>query len=180
MINSVRFNFGSSPTAVPLVLNPRPITVLVGPNNSGKSSALREIETWCKVGPQQQRKIVAEIDVDLPDVERVLTELEPFKKPPGAGQVMQEGVVTLKRPDPHQEGISDQQFHEPSFRSQWNVRNWTYVSQFYLAFFTVRLDGGRGFLWHNRGPRVISRIFRKTTWRRCLETTEPGRKYGRS
>jgi predicted ATPase len=83
MINFVRVNFGSSPTAVPLALDPRPITVFVGPNNSGKSLALREIETWCKAGPQQQRKIVAEIDVDLPDAEQALTELEPFKRRPG-------------------------------------------------------------------------------------------------
>lgn len=115
--------------------------MLVGPNNSGKSSALREIETWCKIGPQQLRKVVAELDVDLPDAERALTDLEPFKKSPGAGQVIQEGVVTVRRPDSHQEGMADQQFHEPSFRVQWNARDWTWVSQFYLAFFTVRLDG---------------------------------------
>lgn len=141
MINSVTFYFGSSPTSAPLTIDPRPITVLVGPNNSGKSSALREIETWCKIGPQQLRKVVAQLDVDLPDAERALTDLEPFKKSPGAGQVIQEGVVTVRRPDPHQEGMADQQFHEPSFRVQWNARDWTWVSQFYLAFFTVRLDG---------------------------------------
>lgn len=123
-----------------MALDPRPITVLVGPNNSGKSSTLREIEGWCKTGPQQQRKLIAQISVDLPEVEQALAELEPFKRRPGTGQVVQEGYINVRRPDPNQDGTYDQQIHEQSFRSQW-PRDWTYVSQFYLAFFTVRLDG---------------------------------------
>lgn len=140
MISSVEFTFGRSSDDIPLTLDPKPITVLVGPNNSGKSLALREIETWCKVGPSQQRKVIAQIDADFPDVERALAELEPFKRQPSAGQVVQEGVITIRKPDPYQEGQPEQQFRESSFRSQW-PQNWTYTSQFYLALFTVRLDG---------------------------------------
>jgi ABC-type cobalamin/Fe3+-siderophores transport system ATPase subunit len=140
MIKQITFASGRSASAAPLSLDPRPITVLVGPNNSGKSLALKEIEGWCKAGPQQQRKVIADIDVDLPDVEQALAELEPFKRRPGAGQVVQEGYINVRRPDPNQDGTYDQQIHEPSFRSQW-PRDWTYVSQSYLSFFTVRLDG---------------------------------------
>ncbi len=140
MINQITFTSGRSASAAPLALDPRPITVLVGPNNSGKSSTLREIGGWCKTGPQQQRKLIAHIEVDLPNVEQALAELEPFKRRPGTGQVVQEGYINVRRPDPNQDGMYDQQIHEQSFRSQW-PHDWTYVSQFYLAFFTVRLDG---------------------------------------
>lgn len=140
MINQITFCSGPSISAAPLILDPRPITVLVGPNNSGKSSTLREIEGWCKIGPQQQRKLIAQVDVDLPDVEQALAELEPFKHRPGKGQVVQEGYINVRRPDPNQDGAQDQQIHEQSFRSQW-PRDWNYVSQFYLSFFVVRLDG---------------------------------------
>ena len=35
----------------------------------------------------------------------------------------------------------EQQFHEQGFVINFNAREWTTVSQFYLSFFTVRLDG---------------------------------------
>lgn len=140
MINQITFTSGRTAAATPLALGPMPITVLVGPNNSGKSSALMEIEAWCKTGPHHQRKLISQINVDLPDVEQALAELEPFKRQPGTGQVMQEGYINVRRPDPNQDGMNDQQIHEPSFRMQW-PHDWTYISQYYLAFFTVRLDG---------------------------------------
>lgn len=146
MINSIRFAFGRRASADPLSFDPRPITVFVGPNNSGKSLTLREIETWCKVGPrhpggQQPRKVIDQIDVELPDADQALSELEPFQHRPTTGHAMPGEYITVRRPDPHQEGMPDQQLHVQSFRSQWNVRDWTYVSQYYLAFFSLRLDG---------------------------------------
>lgn len=140
MLNRIAFTSGSSASAGPLAIAPRPITVLVGPNNSGKSSVLREIEAWCNTGPQQERKVVAEIAVDLPDVEQALAELESFKRRPSAGEAVREGIITLRRFDPNQDGISDQQIHEPSFRVSW-PGNQEYVSQNYLSLFAVRLDG---------------------------------------
>lgn len=44
MIDGIRLYFGSSENAEPLEFQPGPITVFVGPNNSGKSLILREIE----------------------------------------------------------------------------------------------------------------------------------------
>ena len=43
MIKNIKFKFGSSPTSTPLELNLTPITIFVGPNNSGKSKILSEI-----------------------------------------------------------------------------------------------------------------------------------------
>jgi hypothetical protein len=97
MIHRITFTSGSSASAGPLTIDPRPITVLVGPNNSGKSSVLREIEAWCKTGPQQERKVVAEMAVDLPDVEQALAELEPFKRRPGAGEAVREAIKSCPR-----------------------------------------------------------------------------------
>jgi energy-coupling factor transporter ATP-binding protein EcfA2 len=146
MINQITFSAGSSVSAAPLALDPRPITVLVGPNNSGKSSTLREIEGWCKMGPQppgphRPRKIVDKVDVELPDANRALDELEPFKRRTSLGQTAPAEYVTVRRPDLGQEEVFDQQFHAPSFRSSFDSRDWTTISQFYLAFFTLRLAG---------------------------------------
>jgi hypothetical protein len=50
MIRSMDLKFGASPNSAPLNLTLSPITVFVGPNNSGKSRILAEIETYC-LGP---------------------------------------------------------------------------------------------------------------------------------
>jgi predicted ATPase len=48
MIKRIKLKFGSSATKPPLEADLTPITVFVGPNNSGKSKALLEIEEFCK------------------------------------------------------------------------------------------------------------------------------------
>ena len=50
MITNIRFKFGRTPGATPLDVPPTPVTVFVGPNNSGKSKVLREIQSYCSTG----------------------------------------------------------------------------------------------------------------------------------
>ncbi|QVN12033.1 AAA family ATPase [Burkholderia sp. LAS2] len=47
MIKTITFKAGAAPNSPPLSIDLSPVTILVGPNNSGKSLALREIEQWC-------------------------------------------------------------------------------------------------------------------------------------
>lgn len=58
------------------------MTILVGPNNSGKSLALREIADWAE-GADRERKVVNELDVHWPTSDsEVLALLEPFETEP--------------------------------------------------------------------------------------------------
>jgi hypothetical protein len=141
MLSSVRFKFGSSPSADPLVLDPRPITVFVGPNNSGKSMTLRGIETWCRTGTPQPRNIVDEIDAELPDAEQALAELGPLRRRPIAGQVVPEGLILVGRSDPHQQPGYQERINLEHFISIWRARDWQYIGRYFLTFFTLRLDG---------------------------------------
>ena len=50
MIKEIILEFGSKGKSEKLKLNPGSVTVFVGPNNSGKSLLLREIETFCNLG----------------------------------------------------------------------------------------------------------------------------------
>lgn len=50
MLTSVSLKFGSSPGQPPLTFEPGSITVFVGPNHSGKSLILREIENFARTG----------------------------------------------------------------------------------------------------------------------------------
>lgn len=138
MINKVRFAFGSSVHTPPLDIDPRPITVLVGPNNSGKSLTLREVETWCKSGSQQPRVAVADIEVDVPSPSQALEELKTFELRPPRGQAIPTGNILVGRSDPHQ-GVSQQYIDVNQLPNYLN--NPMYIGPYFLAFFTLRLDG---------------------------------------
>lgn len=58
MINRIEFKFGSGPGKPNLVIETTPITVFVGPNNSGKSKAISEIGFQCTNGMQVNSDVI--------------------------------------------------------------------------------------------------------------------------
>tara|TARA_R110002111_G_scaffold262869_1_gene342114 strand:+ start:21844 stop:23511 length:1668 start_codon:yes stop_codon:yes gene_type:complete len=50
VIKSIKLKFGSAPESSPVELDIEPITIFVGPNNSGKSKVLSEIKDFCNRG----------------------------------------------------------------------------------------------------------------------------------
>lgn len=60
MIDKIKLLFGASKSAQPLEFIPSTITIFVGPNNSGKSQALREIEF--SIGPYHESQKYLIID----------------------------------------------------------------------------------------------------------------------
>ncbi|HZT03104.1 MAG TPA: hypothetical protein VFA39_12635 [Steroidobacteraceae bacterium] len=56
---------GQSPGHGGVEITDPEVVLLVGPNNSGKSLALREIENWC-IGQNETRKVIDQLDVSLP------------------------------------------------------------------------------------------------------------------
>lgn len=48
MIKTLALRFGKSPGSSPLAFDCTPVTVFVGPNNSGKSKILQEIQRYCQ------------------------------------------------------------------------------------------------------------------------------------
>ncbi len=56
MIHSIKLQFGSSLNVEPLEFELAPITVFIGPNNSGKSCVLQEIYNWCRTGAPARSK----------------------------------------------------------------------------------------------------------------------------
>lgn len=74
MINHLEFNFGASNiTTGHLAFQPGPMTVFVGPNNSGKSLVLREIEQWLyNPGSHFPPKIIKEIGLSRLSKKEVL------------------------------------------------------------------------------------------------------------
>jgi energy-coupling factor transporter ATP-binding protein EcfA2 len=70
MLKSIRFKFGPTPDATPIEIAPGPMTVIVGPNNSGKSLTLRELQY--SLGEAQDNwdsnhwKVLADVEPSLP------------------------------------------------------------------------------------------------------------------
>ncbi|MDR9419559.1 hypothetical protein [Gracilimonas sp.] len=73
MIKKIILKFGRSQEEDALSFNPGSITVFVGPNNSGKSLALREIENYSKSGPQANRITIETVEYDIPDKDIIST-----------------------------------------------------------------------------------------------------------
>jgi len=66
MLKTVALRFGAGEDDEPLCFTPGPMTVFVGPNNSGKSLALREIEDFIESGGDSLRHIVGRLGLQLP------------------------------------------------------------------------------------------------------------------
>jgi AAA15 family ATPase/GTPase len=58
MIKSIKLKLGRTFTSAAETFNTTPITVFVGPNNSGKSKILSEIHRFCKNGNENQNDVI--------------------------------------------------------------------------------------------------------------------------
>ena len=71
-IDKVSLRFGSSPNSDPLTFKPGALTVFVGPNNSGKSLILRELET------NTRGRIIESVVMALPNLVEIRELLSPL------------------------------------------------------------------------------------------------------
>ncbi len=73
MIEKIRLKFGSSLESPKLELSTTPITIFVGPNNSGKSKVLREIQQYCGSGATNNQFVIID-DIQFNEIEAGLRE----------------------------------------------------------------------------------------------------------
>ena len=60
MIEKIRLKFGSSPGRPPLEFIPTAVTVVIGPNNAGKSKLISEIAMQCSSGQSMSSDVILE------------------------------------------------------------------------------------------------------------------------
>jgi AAA domain, putative AbiEii toxin, Type IV TA system len=71
MIQTIKLKFGRGIGSAPEEINTTPVTVFVGPNNSGKSKALSEINYYCSTGQRNTTDVIldsAVFDTFTPEV----------------------------------------------------------------------------------------------------------------
>lgn len=139
MIKTIKLKFGKAPNKPPVKIETTPVTVFVGPNNSGKSKVLAEIHSRCRSG-------------QLNSMDVILSEIEFYSV---ASNMAKEKVkkITLKpfalmeQPMPEHifvgNGTGRAQIHEQTLVHALQHTNLVpqVFCPYYLAFNTLILDG---------------------------------------
>jgi len=141
-ISQLTFRAGRAAGDEPLGIAPSNVVVLVGPNNSGKSLALREIEDWC-FGQNKVTKVVGAVELDFPDQpDSAIQLLKAFETDPPPDRGPAPDTLWIGQPI-FREGEAARYLaintndlrNAVTDRSEGNLRLWL------TASYTVRLDG---------------------------------------
>ena len=101
MINRIFFRFGAAEDQPKLELDVTPITVFVGPNNSGKSRVLMEIESYCRRTNGKANDVVVNRIEFMPySKDEIESEISKIEQIPNAGEVINPGHVLLGKLNP--------------------------------------------------------------------------------
>lgn len=136
MLSKIRLKAGPSLGTRLLEIDATPVTIFVGPNNSGKSLALQEIEVATQVGVLQlQFKVISEIQFAVPTSETAAEHLERIRVP-GAPDAPR-GQMNIKW------GQRTQTVHEDELRRALAnpPAHAEYFAQHFAQFHRIRLDG---------------------------------------
>ncbi|MGA3289994.1 MAG: AAA family ATPase [Candidatus Bathyarchaeia archaeon] len=150
-LSKITFKAGQGKEKEPLEVKSSTVVILVGPNNSGKSLALREIENCCKIQqqpygvPELQKKVVNKIEIDFPanleDTKKLLSILKtepPLNYHEELGQNdFWINVHTFDRSPPP--GSRQSLIKENEISNA--IGNYERMRQILCPPFTVRLDG---------------------------------------
>src|SRR5215207_10162507 len=144
-LTHMNFYAGPSPGAEALEIEPSTVVVLIGPNNAGKSLALREIDLWSS-GKDHERKVVESVGVDFPtDFETAVDLLRPFLEIPTADQLTVDGHLTLQQPTFRPgETARSERYPESNIRTaltSTNEHDRQLLRRIVSGWHTIRLDG---------------------------------------
>lgn len=143
MIDKLNMKFGSSPGKPNLEIDVTPITVFVGPNNSGKSKILIEIENYCRRTYGQPNDLIIDKILFTPyskdeiEKEISLIELPPTQNDNISGGTIIIGKVSAQSNSAVRFQISKNGLIEEAQNP--NLHRGHYQS--FLGIFTLRLDG---------------------------------------
>jgi ABC-type cobalamin/Fe3+-siderophores transport system ATPase subunit len=138
MIKNIKLKFGRAEGLPSETISGAPITVFVGPNNSGKSKILREIQTFCASGKKNVNNlIVDEIDLSSIDEGEIEERINHVTLSPNPGEAVQpNNILVGKRSTRHQisKDILRNALRNPNSQP-------SHTCQFYLAYNTLILNG---------------------------------------
>ena len=138
MISSVVLKFGRITDADAEVINTTPVTVFVGPNNSGKSQVLREIHRYCSSGqPDAGDVIIQRIQFQAFTPERATDRVERVTLPRRPGEALNPDHVIIGKRGSRNQVPRDRllaALQDPNGQAR-------HFCPWYLSFNTMMLDG---------------------------------------
>ena len=136
------------------------MTVFVGPNNSGKSRALQEIENWIKSPNPSTGLVIKSIEFEAwthAGIEKAVNEL---KIEPALNEALNPDHILISKLHPQNNSPVRMQIHEPSLIQEAQEPNATrhrYAP--FLSLFSLKLDGTNRRRWLTpRSPEISSAL----------------------
>lgn len=154
MLTKLTFVSGSSPQTQPLEIQLSPVTIFVGPNNSGKSRALIEIESAVKGSTISAGQVTRGLEFEPWAEKEFEDELAKITIQPRPHEQIPTNYVLVSKLSPQQNSPSRVQIHRPTLFSEAcnpNIEHRHHYSQ-YLGLFTLRLDGSNRLALTNEQP----------------------------
>lgn len=143
MIKKINLKFGAAEGLPPLSLDVTPITVFVGPNNSGKSRVLIEIENYCRRTMGQPNDLVlGQLELDPYTKEEIEIEISKIEQTPNLGENLNAGNVILGKLNAQNNSMFRSQVDKQGLINEAqnpNARQGHFST--FLNIYTVRLDG---------------------------------------
>jgi len=173
MLESISLKFTENEE---LVIDPaQGVIVFVGPNNSGKSLILRELETAISGGNIAVSKLLNDFEIIWPSPQQLATDISDLSKKAPPGTSPEHVFVGGFSPSGHLEAGSVPREALETVFLQRSQKRWV-CSQF-LKYFLIRLDGRTRFVLtddRNRGDlllraeNVLAHIFKDDKLRRAI------------
>ncbi|NWB74906.1 ATP-binding protein [Pseudomonas sp. G5001] len=138
MISNIKFRFGRTPASQPETISTPAVTVFVGPNNSGKSKVLSEINFYCRMGAKEANSLILdELSFEQLNEENTLKTISHFTLTPSEyDHISPENVLFGGRHSRSQQNINQlkQIIQNPQ-------TNHPYYCQWFLTHSVLMLDG---------------------------------------
>lgn len=138
MIDSFTLKFGRTPGSAPITVPATPVTVFVGPNNSGKSKILSEIERYCRTGHKDANaRLLADLTfAGLPE-DKAVSAIAAIQQNPNPGEAQNTDHIFVGSKH------GRQQVHAPQLLQfvQNPQNNIAAFCQWFLNHSTLILDG---------------------------------------
>ena len=139
MIKTIKLKFGRVSGSAPEEIATTPVTVFVGPNNSGKSKALAEINYYCSTGQRNTTDVILDsIEFDTFTTEIAEEKIQKLTLQPhlNDGHLPYDHIIVGKK------GKRNQVPRQAFLDALQNTNSQTQLfCRWYLAFNTLILDG---------------------------------------
>jgi predicted ATPase len=140
VIEKMQLKFGTGPSNGALQFDVAPITVFVGPNYSGKSKVISEIEAFCRTGRNAHDDVIlGELAFRSFSQADANERIKASQLPLNRGEILQPGTVIVGKKD--QRIQVDRSSLEAAFLNVSDPEQRHRFASWYLSYNTLKLDG---------------------------------------